>query len=153
MAIERMSFTVRANEDRFGRPLIFLNGSFNTKVSAVDNDGALCVIDTVRSGRGGPPLHFHHEQDEMFFVQEGQFRFQIGDELSDLGPGDFIFGPRRVPHAFVNLSDTGRLLIAYQPAGTMEAFFAAGLRDPRSEEFKVLSRQHGMEVVGPPLAF
>ncbi|MGV8953862.1 MAG: cupin domain-containing protein [Cypionkella sp.] len=133
--------------------MTFLNGSFNTKVSAVDTGGALCVIDTVRTGRGGPPLHLHHEQDELFFVQEGEFRFQIGADNFELGPGDFIFGPRRVPHAFVNLSENGRLLIAFQPAGTMEAFFSAGLRDPRSEEFIALSREHGMEVVGPPLTF
>jgi mannose-6-phosphate isomerase-like protein (cupin superfamily) len=144
--------TVLADQDRFGRPVTFLNGRFNTKVSGSDTAGALCVIDTVRTGRGGPPLHFHYEQDELFFVQEGKFRFLIGEEQFELGPGDFIFGPRRIPHAFANISETGRLTVAFQPAGAMEAFFAAGLRDPRSDEFRELSRAHGMEVVGPPLA-
>ena len=84
-------------------------------------------------------------------MQHGEFRFQVGDELHLLKAGDLIFGPRKVPHAFVNLSETGRLLIAFQPAGTMEAFFAAGLLDPMSEEFRQLNREHGVEVVGPPL--
>ncbi|MDB5587571.1 MAG: Cupin 2 conserved barrel domain protein [Devosia sp.] len=144
--------TVLADQDRFGQPVTFLNGQFNTKVSGTDTGGALCMIDTVRTRRGGPPLHFHYEQDELFFVQEGDFRFLIGEELFDLKPGDFIFGPRRIPHAFANLSETGRLMVGFQPAGTMEAFFAAGLRDPNSEAFRELSRAHGMEVVGPPLA-
>ena len=111
----------------------------------------MCVMDTIRTGRGGPPLHLHHEQDEWFFVQEGTFRFQVGDATYELGPGGSVFGPRGLPHAFVNLTETGRLMIVFQPAGTMEAFFAAGSPHPLSEEVKELSRQHGMDVVGPPL--
>ncbi|MEO8882598.1 MAG: cupin domain-containing protein, partial [Devosia sp.] len=88
-------FTVRAGQDRFDKPINFLNGKFNWKVSSSDTAGALCVIDTVRFRRGGPPLHFHHEQDEWFLVQEGKFRFQIGDDIYELGPGDSIFGPRK----------------------------------------------------------
>jgi hypothetical protein len=57
-----------------------------------------------------------------------------------------------VPHAFINLTAPARLLIAFQPAGQMEAFFAKSLLDPRSEEFRALSREHGKEVVGPPLS-
>ena len=145
------SFFVRAEEDRFLAPLRFLNGRFDCKVSGRDTGGALCVIDTFRMGRGGPPLHLHHHQNEWFFVQEGTFRFHVGGETLLLKEGDSIFGPCGVPHAFVNLSETGRLLIAFQPAGTMEAFFAAGLLDPMSEQFRELSRRHGMDVVGPPL--
>ncbi|WP_375450325.1 cupin domain-containing protein [uncultured Devosia sp.] len=147
------SFSVLADQDRFGQPVTFLNGRFDIKISASDTGGALCVIDTIRMARGGPPLHFHHEQDELFFVQEGDFRFRIGDATHELGPGDFIFGPRRVPHAFVNLTETGRLMVGFQPAGTMEAFFAEGLRDATSATFRELSRKHGMEVAGPPPAF
>jgi quercetin dioxygenase-like cupin family protein len=144
-------FVVSKDQDRFGTPSIFLNGRLDTKVSGLDTGGALSVVDTIRLRRGGPPLHFHFDQDELFFVLEGQFRFRIGDEMHEVGPGDFLFGPRLVPHAFVNLSETGRLMVAFQPAGTMEAFFASGMLDPTTEEFRQLSREHGMEVVGPPL--
>ena len=145
-------FVVKADDDRHQRPVQFLNGRFDTKVSPGDTHGALYVIDTIRSRRGGPPLHVHFEQDEWFMVQEGRFRFRIGDEYFDLGPGDSVFGPRRVPHQFANLTETGRLLIAFQPAGTMEQFFASGMMDPMSEAFAELSLSHGMEVVGPPLS-
>ena len=145
------AFAVRADKDRFDHPIRFLNGRFDIKVSSADTDGALLLIDTVRSGSGGPPLHYHHDVDEMFFVQEGQFRFRVGDELYELGPGDMLFGPRRIPHAFRNISEAGRLMVMFQPAGTMEAFFGAQLFNPMSEEFRTLSREHGMEVVGPPL--
>jgi hypothetical protein len=42
--------------------------------------------------------------------------------------GDSVFGPRNVPHAFANVSDTGRLMIVYQPAGAIEQFFLNGNR-------------------------
>ena len=144
-------FTVLAGEDRFKAPVRFLNGRFDCKVSGSDSGGAFCVFDTFRTGRGGPPMHFHLEQDEWFFVMDGEIQFHVGDETRLLKAGDSIFGPRRVPHAFACLSETSRMMIAYQPAGTMETFFAAGRLDPMSEAFRELSRRHGMEVVGPPL--
>ena len=145
-------FAVRRDQDRFAHPVNFLNGRFDIKVSGRDTGGALLMIDTVRLGRGGPPLHLHHHQDEFFIVEEGTFRVRIGALDYDLEPGDFAFGPRGVPHAFVNLSETGRLLVGFQPAGTMEAFFSHPMTDPRSEAFRTLSEEHGMRVVGPPLS-
>ncbi|MDB5615011.1 MAG: Cupin 2 conserved barrel domain protein [Devosia sp.] len=143
---------VQRDSDRFDQPVQFLNGRFDTKLSTQDSRGKIFIIDTVRSGHGGPPLHYHHELDEWFLVQEGSFRFQIGDALYELGSGDSILGPKGVPHAFLNLTPTARLLVAFFPAGSMEAFFAHSLLDPRSEDFRTLSREHGMEVVGPPLS-
>ena len=143
---------VQRDRDRFDRPVQFLNGRFDPKVSTDDSGGKIFIIDTVRSGHGGPPLHYHHEQDEWFLVQEGNFRFQIGEASYELGPGDCLLGPKGVPHAFLNLTSAARLLVAFMPAGSMEAFFAHAMLDPRSEEFRALSRKHGMEVVGPPLS-
>jgi mannose-6-phosphate isomerase-like protein (cupin superfamily) len=143
---------VRHDADRFDRPVQFLNGRFDIKLSTADSGGKIFVVDTVRSGHGGPPLHYHHDQDEWFLVQDGRFRIQVGEALHELGPGDTILGPKGIPHAFLNLTPAARLLVAFLPAGSMEAFFAHALLDPRSEEFRALSRKHGMEVVGPPLS-
>ena len=144
-------FIVREGNDRFEAPAIFLNGRFDVKVSGRDTGGALCLIDTIRTRPGGPPIHYHHEQDEWFYVLEGEFRFRIGDALNVLGPGDSAFGPRKVPHGFRNLTPTGRLMIAFQPALSMEIFFSVAGVDPLSNAFAALSREHGMEIVGPPL--
>jgi hypothetical protein len=46
------------------------------------------------------------------------------------------------------------MLIAYQPAGEMEAFFLEMSRltgMPSPDEIQRIFRAHGMEVVGPPL--
>ncbi len=68
------------------------------KVSTEDTDGALFVFEHADMGKGGPPRHFHHEQDEWFYVIEGDFAFEVGDERFTLGPGDSLLAPRMVPH-------------------------------------------------------
>jgi quercetin dioxygenase-like cupin family protein len=149
---DTLPFVISADRDRFDRPVSFLNGRFDVKVSGEDTGGTACVVDTIRTSRGGPPLHYHLTQSEWFFVRAGEFRFRVGDDFHHLRAGDSIFGPPGIPHAFVNLSNTGTLLIAFRPAETMEAFFVAGQGlDPRSQAFVELSRRHGMVVIGPPL--
>jgi mannose-6-phosphate isomerase-like protein (cupin superfamily) len=146
-------FQVLADEDRFGADLRYLNGRFDCKLSAKDSGGDLCIYDTLRTTKGGPPLHYHHAQDEWFFVREGEFVFQVGEDVFRLKAGDSVFGPRNVPHAFVNVSDTGRLMIVYQPAGAIEQFFLNGSRlaNPSPADLQAHYRAHGLEIVGPPL--
>jgi mannose-6-phosphate isomerase-like protein (cupin superfamily) len=145
-------FLVRSGESRTGASLEFLNGRFDCKISAKDTGGALCAFDSYRFRPGGPRLHLHFEQDEWFLVLEGEFKFQVGDDTFMARAGDSVFGPRRVPHAFRNISETGRLVVTFLPALTMEVFFASPIIDPMSQEFLDHSRRHGMEIVGPPLS-
>lgn len=142
------------DQDRFDEPFRFLNGNFFCKVSAADTQGNTCVFDTLRTVRGGPPLHYHHAQDEWFCVMEGEFEVRIGDVTYRLGVGDSVFGPRGIPHAFANVTETGRLMIMFSPAGSMEAFFREGSKHSplTPQQFATLSEAHGMTVVGPPLS-
>jgi mannose-6-phosphate isomerase-like protein (cupin superfamily) len=147
---------VTAGDDRFGAPLVYVAGElFHCKVSGKDTAGALCIYETIRTSRSGPPLHTHRDQDEWFFVRKGEFLFQIGGEKFRLAAGDSVLAPRQVPHTFVNIGDEGVLLIAYQPAGTMEQFLVDASRllatQPAAEEWHALCRLHGVEIVGPQL--
>ena len=77
--------------------------------------------------------------------------------MFNLKPGESLFAPRTIPHAFANISEgEARILVLLQPAGTIETFFKEASKLNRSDaNFPVasreLQRQHGMEVVGPPL--
>lgn len=151
-------FRVGANADRFGEDLLIMGGRFALKVSTKDTGGDLCIYDTWRSAKGGPALHLHHAQDEWFYVMRGEFVVRVGDETLKLGPGDSAFAPRKVPHAFAMISEgEGQMLVLFQPAGTMEAFFGdmakLGHEIPKNMEtaLKTLFEEHGMKVMGPPL--
>jgi len=107
-------------------------------------------------GKGGPARHVHHAQDEWFYAVAGSFVFEIGDDRFELAAGDFIFAPRRVPHVWACVSDTpGTILIGVHPALTFERFIErlGELKAvPPAAELAALFAEHGMAVVGPPLA-
>lgn len=148
----------RAGESR-GGPVLDVGGdACRVLVASAQTGGALSVLEWRGAAPGGPPLHVHPDQDEVFMVDEGQYLFQVGEDRHRLGPGDTIFLPRGVPHGFCQLGPVGRLRYLYTPAGRMEAFFAAlaGLvargGPPDPAEGAELFAAHGMQVVGPPLA-
>lgn len=68
-------------------------------------------------------LHVHENEDELFYVLEGEHVFQVGDQEFQAGPGGLVFAPRGVPHAQRRLAPrTGRILVLTSPAG-FEGFF------------------------------
>ncbi len=120
-----------------------------------DSNSNLFVIENVSNGKGGPPRHVHHAQDEWFYAVDGDFIVEVGSEKFHLRPGDSVLAPRQTPHVWAHVGQgVGRLLVAFQPAGAMEAFFdefAQMTGAPAKEEMQRLFRAHGMEIVGPPL--
>ncbi len=149
---------VAAGRDRYEEELMIMGGRFDLKVSSRDSGGDLLIYDTVRNAKGGPALHFHHQQDEWFYVIRGEFIVRVGEETLQVGPGDSAFAPRKVPHAFALTSEgEGQMLVLFQPAGSMEHFFQEmarlGKDIPKNQEtaLKKLWADHGMEIVGPPL--
>jgi len=152
-------FRVGSGEDRHGEELLIMGGSFDLKVSGRDTGGELCIYDTVRKAKGGPALHRHFHQDEWFYVIRGEFIVEVGGARLRLGPGDSALAPRMIPHAFASVGDAGgQLLIAFQPAGTMEDFFRQmaryGTDIPKNPEaiMRQLFERHDMELLGPPLS-
>jgi len=151
-------FKVSAGETRSGEHYTMKGVTANTldlKISSSDTGGALAVFEQIgHTPSGGPPLHIHPNQDEWFHVIEGKYKFQVGNDTHRIGQGDTIFLPRNVQHAFVQLSDIGRMIVSYMPAGKMEAFFKATTEwtaPPSKEEVDKIFAAHDMQVVGPPL--
>jgi quercetin dioxygenase-like cupin family protein len=157
---DKKGFAVRSGKDRYQEELHIMGGQFDCKLSSKDTDGALLMYDTVRLTKGGPALHFHHAQDELFYIIKGEFTVKVGDDVFNLKAGDFAFAPRKIPHAFAKTSEAeGQMLVLFQPAGSMEDFFLQmaklGKDIPNDWEkaMKELMTTHGMEMVGPPLKY
>jgi mannose-6-phosphate isomerase-like protein (cupin superfamily) len=146
------SLLIKEGEDRFGEIRGLGISSIAFKVTAAESS-SLFILENIFHARGGPARHLHYEQEEWFFVLEGEFAFEVGDEKFKLNPGDSFLAPRRVPHVWANNSNQlGRILVGFSPAGKMEAFFRevtkANAMPPQNPE---LWRAHGMELLGPPL--
>ncbi len=127
----------------------------DVKISGNDTDGGVAMFEQTSLSQGrGTPLHVHHKQDEYFYVVEGEYYFQIGDDTFRATAGDTIFLPMKVPHAWSQVSAKGKMTVTFQPAGKMENFFlttAALDHEPTKEEMAKIFDDNEMTVVGPPL--
>lgn len=125
------------------------------KVSGSDTGGQLAIFEQTGLSQGrGTPLHVHPNQDEIFYVLEGEYYFRVGDDKYRLKQGDTIFLPKKVPHAWTQVSEHGKMTVILQPAGKLEEFFIAMsslAKEPTPAEIAQLFSNHEMEVVGPPL--
>jgi mannose-6-phosphate isomerase-like protein (cupin superfamily) len=150
---------VAAGQARFNRELKLPGGDVMfIKVATADTGGAFFLTEQPTRLKGGPPKHFHLEEDEWFYCLEGEYVVEVGDQRYQLKPGDSVLGPRRVPHAFSLISNApGRLLVGFTPAGRMEQFFrdleargqyfGAGTADDK----ETARQRYGIVNVGPPL--
>lgn len=121
-----------------------------------DSRGDLFVMEHTSPQKGGPPRHLHHNEDERFYVIEGDYIAEIGSDRFRLKPGDSVLAPRGVPHAWAFVGDTpGRLLIAFAPANKMEAFFRDNAKRRKDGEYlndAEVYRAYGLELLGPPMS-
>jgi quercetin dioxygenase-like cupin family protein len=152
---DKDGFLVKSGEARHGKHTPYKGVNPNDlKISSKDTDGQMSVFEYIGMEKTGPPLHVHLEQDEVFYVVEGNYLFQLGDKQHELTVGDTIFLPRNIPHTWIQTTERGKLIYILQPAIKMEEFFYAMHdlgRPPSEEEAQNISLAHGIKNVGPPL--
>lgn len=138
----------------------FLNHLMTTKVSAEDTDNALTAMEFVGPRGFGPPLHRHDQEDELFYVVDGEVWFGCGDSEGVHGVGATVWMPRGHPHTFQIRSDEARVFQLTTP-GQFDRFVAAlgtplaspTLPPPEEidpERVAKISAQFGIEILGPP---
>ena len=131
-----------------------VGGPLTFKARGEQTNGTFTALENVIPAGQGPPLHTHANEDEAWYVLEGDLRFKIGGELRAAPAGSFVFVPRSTPHCFQNVGeDPARILVMFTPAG-MERFYdeVATLSAPDPDAFEKIGDPLGMTVLGPPLA-
>ena len=155
--LREKGFMVHAAKDRNDKSLSLFEGdTFDCKVSSKDTDGDIYVFESKRLKEGGPSHHYHFNQDEWWYVLQGEFLIKVGETVYEAKAGDSVFGPRMVPHSFAKVGEgEGRLLMFFQPAGKMEEFFnkisrgeASNMTEAERDKFR---EDHGFKSVGPPI--
>ena len=88
-------------------------------IEGATTGGAFSLVEHPLPPRAlGAPVHTHRNEDEYSYVLEGRIGVQLGDEVLEAGPGDLVFKPRGIAHAFWNAGDEpARLLEMISPAG------------------------------------
>jgi quercetin dioxygenase-like cupin family protein len=133
-----------------------VGGALTFKVRGEQTNGTLTVFENTIAPGEGPPMHAHANEDEAWYVLEGELRFKLDAAIHTAPRGSFVFVPRRTAHCFQNIgAQPARILVLFTPAG-METFFDrfAALPDgsDAGRAFASIGREVGMEVVGLPLA-
>jgi mannose-6-phosphate isomerase-like protein (cupin superfamily) len=104
-----------------GERLRFSDADFLIRASAETTQGAFGIVEEIDPL--DTPLHVHRNEDELFYVLEGEHVFQVGEDEFQVGPGGLAFAPRSIPHAQRRVEPRlGRTLTMVSPAG-FEGFF------------------------------
>lgn len=151
-----------------GKGIMLLPGECETismpgnKMSLVhrEPDSAYSTVEWAdEPGGPGSSVHLHRLTDEAFYVLEGTFGFQVGEETVEGSAGAFVFVPKGTVHAFWNQGpSSARMLLTISPPELWrylkelaEGLAAAGDDAEAAMELrKELSERYDVEIVGRP---
>lgn len=97
------------------------------RATGEDTGGAYTVLEITAPPGLEAPLHVHHVEDEGFLVLEGTVSFTVGDRSAQAEPGDFLLGPRDVPHSFRVGPEGARMIWVLTPSGFENLVAAASV--------------------------
>jgi len=127
------------------------------KAQAAETGGRFDFMTATYAPMTGPPLHLHREQDDSFYVLDGILTVQVGDDVFDIGTGDFLSIPPGTPHSFDNLHNGGRPVHALNvmtPGGFFPMFDEMGRQEEGpdlAERMSQVTQKYGTVILGPPL--
>ena len=67
--------------------------------------------------KGSGPGPHYHDQDEQFFIEDGEITYLANGEELEARSGSFVLVPRGTVHSFRVDSETATFLNSYTPAG------------------------------------
>jgi mannose-6-phosphate isomerase-like protein (cupin superfamily) len=127
------------------------------KLNSALTTGRLSLALAVTPPGGGPPLHVHHSDDELFIVVEGELEFATDDGPVRAQAGGVAYLPKGARHTFRNVGTTpSRHWVLTTPSGFDEFYkgaaelFKAGRPNP--QELGALAARYGYEILGAPPA-
>ena len=97
------------------------------KASEEDTLGQLGVIESAYPAGLVVHEHVHADEDEMFYLLEGEIEVFCGERRWTVGPGSFVFVPRGQPHGFtVTGAGPARALVITGPSRLAAQIAARG---------------------------
>ena len=138
----------------------FAGGGMHTWLATEQNTAGAFLLweDDMVAGKCSP-LHAHAQADETFYVLDGEIVFHLDGVEHRMTAGGVAIAPRGVPHAFLVLSATARLLFLHTP-GCCQAFYweastplapgATGGEVDFDVVMAAAQRTGGMTMLGPP---
>jgi quercetin dioxygenase-like cupin family protein len=126
---------------------IWYNGNtFSFLLDAEQTKGTFSLTHCYFRKGGEPPAHLHRNEDETFYILEGEIRFQVGSKNFKAKAGEVAYAPKGTPHHFSLITDRAKALLLISPAG-IETFFKEFSSPAQSLELPPIPEGH------PPAVF
>ena len=144
--------TISSGRAKFGYGLgnqdgeaFWLLGMLQTiRIGREDTGGQYGLLEIVVPQGVGSPWHVHPEEDEWFYVLDGELTVYVGDARLSLTAGSFGFGPKGVPHTFMAESARWSEISGRSSTDAVRGFLAGGRRaGPRTRGASTNGRASG----------
>lgn len=133
----------------------------DTRARVLVSEATNSVVEAEARSGNMPPLHVHHNDDETFYVLDGEVSLITADGEVRLGPGEAAFARRGVPHCYRVESETARWIVSTTDGGFASFIEAASVPAendgfapaelmPTPERLGALAAERGIELLGPP---
>jgi quercetin dioxygenase-like cupin family protein len=139
----------------------FLNSLGVVMATSESTGGAFSMIHQTTPPGHATPYHLHRNEDEAFYVLDGEFTFICEGQKTVLGPGGYIFLPRNIPHGIrcSGSAPSSMIILAMPGAGFvgMMTEMAEPAKErkvpvPATPDFEKLARmcaKYEIDILGP----
>ena len=105
----------------------FFNALMTTTATMRETGGAYSLTDHLVTAASNPPMHVQVDEDEAFYIVDGEVEFEVEGDVVVATPGSFAFVARGAEHCFRVLTPTARMLVicSGKPADNLEDFFVS----------------------------
>jgi quercetin dioxygenase-like cupin family protein len=102
----------------------YMGGLTTFLVKSDETDSRFLLLEARTVPGAEPPPHLHYDQDEVFYILEGEIEVYCMGQVWIAKPGEVVFLPRNQAHAFYFLSPL-RMLAFVQPGRGLDGYFEA----------------------------
>jgi quercetin dioxygenase-like cupin family protein len=138
-----------------------LNGLYTVIATTESTGGAYSLVHLAAPPGHGTPYHVHRNEDEAFYVLEGEFTVICNGKKSVAGPGGYIFLPRNLPHGFRCSASVPSAMLTLAMPGSGFVGMITEMEEPAKDrrlplpaapDFEKLARtcaKHQIDILGP----
>lgn len=139
----------------------WFNGTLmEVKATGEETKGVFSLIEGLLPPGYETPLHVKSNEEDMYYVLEGELTFIVGEKTIKGIPGAFVYVPRHIKHKFkVEGSAPAKVLFMFTPAGVEQFFIELGVpageyklpSDPIEfdmDKFIETAQKYGVKILG-----